>query len=104
MTTTAEKLAELRAGLINLADLQAEQVRGVGTFEHMNDEPGLQPLWIGQVQTERSEYSGFSVVELTVTENSQHEDAVRYTLRALIELREVEGEAEYEADDMLEGL
>lgn len=98
------KMAELRAGLVNVADLQAERAVGVGTFDHFNDEPGAQPLWDVQIRTERSEFGGLSIVTLTVIENSNHPDAVRYTLRQLVQLRDVAGEEAYEMDDLLEGL
>lgn len=98
------KIAELKVGLIHLADLQSDQVFGVGTFSHFNEEPGLQPLWNIHVRSSRSEHSGLNVVEVTVTEQSDHADAARYTLRQLMHLREVDGESEYEQDDLLEGL
>lgn len=98
------KMAELQAGLIHIADLQSERVMGVGTFEHFNEEAEAQPLWDIRISTSRSEHPGLSIVELTVMEDSNHADAVRYTLRKLVRLRDIDGEGEFEMDDLLEGL
>ncbi len=98
------KMAELHVGLISIADLQAERIIGVGSLENFNELPGEQPLWNIQVNASRTEHADLSLVELIVSEDSTHVDAARYTLRQLVRLREVNGDGEYEADDLLEGL
>lgn len=104
------KFAELQAGLISVQDLQGEQVRGLGSFEAFNEEPGAHPLWVIDVSTTRASFPGFSIVSLTVSQETAtatvtpNADGVRITLRQVMQLREVNDEREYEADDLLEDL
>jgi hypothetical protein len=98
------KMGELRAGLINLQDLRAQHMVGVGSLENFNEHAGAQPLWLIEINTERSEHAGMTLVELTVFEEGPPDVAARFTLRQLVQLREVEGEEAYEMDDLLEGL
>ncbi|UCD76492.1 MAG: hypothetical protein JSV91_06120 [Phycisphaerales bacterium] len=107
------KLAELEADLITLADLRGEGREAVGSLAEAGfDESSLYEIgarqWVFDVTTTRSEFTGLSLIELTVTEEPVDEFAgaenpVSFTLRQLIRLRE-EAEEEYEMDDMLRGL
>ncbi len=103
------KLAELEAGLETVQNLRGEWSGAVGS--RLEDDletiaPGS--VWEIDVTTSLSEYRGLSLIELTVMEVSQdagadRDDAVSFTLRRLIALREQDPEA-YETDELLEGL
>ncbi len=103
------KLAELEAGLETVQNLRGEWSGAVGSRPRDDLEtlaPG--PVWEIDVTTSLSEYRGLSLIELTVMEVSQdagadRDDAVSFTLRRLIALREQDPEA-YETDELLEGL
>jgi hypothetical protein len=104
------KLAELEAGLITVQDLRGEWSGGVGSHardvELATAVPG--PSWEFDVVTTRTEFSGLSLIELTVTEvprdaGVESAGTASFTLRQLVALREQDPEA-YEADEMLEGL
>ncbi len=104
------KLAELEAGLITVQDLRGEWSGGVGSRP---DDAELAaaasgPNWEFDAVTTRTEYQGLSLIELTITEvpadaGVESDDAVSFTLRQLVALREQDPEA-YRADEMLEGL
>lgn len=106
-------LAELEAGLITPADLRGEvgRIGSIDTFgvEESGRLDPTEPLWVYDVQTSRTEFTGLSLVELTVREEYESDfmpaDAtvISVTLRQLMPLREEEEEA-YESDEMLEGL
>ena len=110
------KMAELEAGLITLSDLReaSSGVDAVGSFdefmgEETYDRPSATPGWIIDVSSERSGFTGLTLVELTVSEDVPEptEEDVRlisYTLRQLVALRDEVGEEEYETDEMLRGL
>jgi hypothetical protein len=96
------KLAELEAGLINLADL-----RGASASAEWGEAAG-QPVsarndgWIFDVKTQRTEFANLSLVELTVRENlppAEEANAVQYTLRQLMPLRS-SLPGEFEADEI----
>ncbi len=103
------KLAELEAGLVNVQDLRGEWSGAVGS--RLEDDletiaPGS--VWEIDVTTSLSEYRGLSLIELTVLEvfqdtGADRDDAISFTLRRLIALREQDPEA-YETDELLEGL
>ncbi len=103
------KLAELEAGLINVQDLRGEWSGGVGSRPDDADLAATSgPNWEFDAVTTRTEYQGLSLIELTITEvpaaaGVESDDAVSFTLRQLVALREQDPEA-YEADEMLEGL
>lgn len=104
------KLAELEAGLITVQELRGEWSGGVGSRPDDADLAGVPagPRWAFDTVTTRTEYQGLSLVELTVTEIPPEagpgpDDAVSFTLRQLVALREQDPEA-YETDEMLEGL
>jgi hypothetical protein len=101
------KLAELEAGLINIADLRSGL--GATTIDLAEQQQNLrkagQPSWTFALKTSRTEFTGLSLVELTVREDASGDESgtVSYTLRQLMPLREIDPEA-YERDDLLEGL
>lgn len=83
-------LAELEAGLISLAELRDHSVDG----------------WTFDLETRRSEFGDLVLVELTVREDlgggaQDSEEAMAYTLRQLMPLREAP-EEEYEKDELVE--
>lgn len=88
------KMAQLEAGLISMSEL-----RGA-----IDDDDG-HGAWIIDASVQRSEFTGLSLVELTMTENVadiRGDGApVRFTLRQLVPLleRDVEG---YERDELMD--
>jgi hypothetical protein len=96
----ASRLAELEAGLINLADLRGAELQTIGSIE-LDD--AFADRWIVEARTQRSEHRGLTLVELTVREAGNAPDAVSITLRRLLTLREIDPD-EYEEDDLLRGL
>ncbi len=104
------RLAELEAGMVTLQELRGEWGGGVGSVpDDVDLEAGESgSVWEIEITTTPSEYRGLSLIELTVTEVSpdtgaDRDDAVSFTLRRLIALREQDPEA-YETDELLEGL
>ena len=104
------KLAELEAGLVTVQELRGEWSGAVGSRSRDDLEtmaPGS--VWKIDVTTSLSEYGGgLSLIELTVREfyqdtGADRDDAVSFTLRRLIALREQDPEA-YETDELIEGL
>ena len=108
------KMAELAAGLILIQELRGEWSGAVGS--HPEDDqlepqrPGARPRrWEIDVETHRTEFRGLSLIELTVSEiptetgADDEDEAIAFTLRQLVALREAEVE-EYEVDELLEGL
>lgn len=98
------KMAELRAGLISIADLQGERIVGVGSLDHFNEQQAGEQQWTIEIDTSRTEHPGLNLVELTVTELSTRPDAASYTLRQLVRLRDVDDDEMYQHDELLEGL
>jgi hypothetical protein len=105
------KLAELEAGQVTLSELRGEWSGAIGSRLEDDDleiEP-RGPVWEFDVETSRTEFTGLTLVELTVreitTETGPDEPTtdVSFTLRQLMALREEDAEA-YEVDEMLEGL
>jgi hypothetical protein len=106
------RLAELEAGLINLADLRGEN-SDAGSFAEAGaprdgDHPDGQSQWTFDLKTSRSEFTGLSLVELTVIEDlgsaidSSGAAPMRVTLRQLMSLREMDEEG-FEQDEIMEG-
>ena len=66
-----------------------------------------QQVWTVDLTTERTEFTGLVLVELTVREESDahaaDEEPVSVTLRQLMRLRDADAE-EYELDEMLRDL
>lgn len=76
------KLAELEAGLISLADLTSD-----GGAHHTHD-------WVLDVKSRRTQFTGLTLIELTVTEDiaeTADRTPMSYTLRQLAALRPGEG-------------
>ncbi len=105
------KLAELEAGLIELADLRDgeaafDQIGSIDYQEANADGPFLADTWELEIHTERSEFTGLSLVTITVREfdDGDPETAeIGVTLRQLMAVVDEEA-GEYEEDEMLEGL
>lgn len=100
------KMAELEAGLIGVADLSNELVDQIGSIELFD---ALSPLsdpaaeeWLIDIQTQRTEFAGLTLVELSVFHGDDPDTALA-TLRQLVQLRDALFE-EYEEDELLEGL
>lgn len=105
------RMSELEAHLVTLSELR-EDARGifrVGSVELLDPtsaDPGMS--WELTLRTERSAYTGLTLVEITVEEAGADVDEdspqrARATLRQLVALRE-EDAGEYEEDDLLRGL
>jgi hypothetical protein len=98
------KLAELEAGLVSLADLRdaADGVDRVGSLDSRED-----PVWLVDVTTGRTEFTGLTLVELTIVEvddpDAPAADQVSVTLRQLMALRDGAAGA-FEEDEMLRDL
>jgi type II secretory pathway pseudopilin PulG len=102
-------LAELEAGLISFQDLRDGERRGVGSLEAFEpSEPpanlGTAPWWSFDLESERTEFTGLSLVTLTVTEQLPDDsEGIHVTLRQLMPLRETDAEA-FQEDEMLRDL
>jgi hypothetical protein len=101
------KMAELDAGLVTMSELR-ESVEGidrVGSVELLDRAGDRGVAWELSVETERSEFAGLTLVEITVAEPGDPEDPdrVHATLRQLVALRD-ESDEEYEEDEILLGL
>lgn len=105
------RMAELEAGLITLADLRGQAVDAIGS---MTDQGSASigadsaARWIVDVKTQRTEFTGLSLVELTVREDASRgganeDDLMSFTLRQLMPLRRGDAE-EYQADELTESL
>jgi hypothetical protein len=93
------KLAELEAGLINLADLRGGAAAHDGRSDTIEN-----PAWLFDLKTSRTEFTGLSLIELTVREDAASDErGVSYTLRQLLPLRESDVEA-YQQDELMEGI
>lgn len=96
------KLAELEAGLINLADLRG----GTTTAAASSSDPGRVRAreWTFDIKTSRTRFTDLSLVELTVRQAAPGElNPATCTLRQLMTLRETDAEP-YELDELIEGL
>jgi hypothetical protein len=105
------KLAELEAGIVTIAELRddAEGVAQVGSIEAFGDEADDGGrIWEIELNTERTEFTGLMLVELTVREvrDAEADDPSRViscTLRQLVPVREQDDEG-WEADDLMRDL
>jgi hypothetical protein len=111
------RIAELEAGLITLGDLRGESAgaadspaqasRDASTFDEHGSPQALR--WRTEVRTSRTEFTGLTLIELTVIESLSHEaeaagaNPMRYTLRQLVAVRGDEAEA-WEQDDLTKDL
>ena len=91
------KMSELEAGLITLADLRGNEPQQIGSVELRGEGQEAVFGWHIDVATQRTEFTGLSLVELTVTQTAEVDQPMRYTLRQLVSLRDAEA-AEYEAE------
>ena len=106
----ASRLDELAAGLISLADLNEGTIDAVGSRESFGGD-ATDPLavqWTVDVETERTEYPGLTLVVLTVALDDgriapDDPEALRVTLRRVLRLRGEDAEA-FREDDIFEGL
>ena len=109
-------MAELEIGTLNLTELREGIPRELGSFENFSElidqrMAGGLPGWGVDVNTERTEFTGLTLVAVTVFEQAPDANAlsapadatVRYTLRQLMPLNDSQAEA-YELDEMLENL
>jgi hypothetical protein len=105
------RMAELEAGLINLADLRGQSVDTIGSYTMQGSDAAgaVNPArWAVDVKTQRTEFTGLSLVELTVREDvppsmADDVDRMTFTLRQLMPLRRDDAE-EYQPDEMMDGL
>lgn len=115
-------MASLEAGLTTVADIRDGMPRELGSIsdygERMTDrmDQGL-PGWSTSIVTQRTEFAGLSLVEITVREDLPGSDRVSLrdgaqagtdepisvTVRQLVRLREEDPEA-WEVDEMIEDL
>lgn len=101
------KMAELEAGIIDITRMRSDIIMELGSIESIIDEsrPGGVPdeeLWRLEVDTQRSEYDGLTLVILHVVRGFD-DNELRVTLRQLMRLREGPVE-EFEQDEMMDGL
>ncbi len=106
------KLTELEARMINLADLRGQEVQSVGSIESFGsdrlDPQAHTTRWVLDVKTQRTQFTGLTLVELSITEVRDDDRTAgaaptTVTIRQLMPLRDAEVDA-YEQDDLLEGL
>lgn len=105
------KMAELQTGMISVRDLRSQWSGDIGSYQPDADFDSLQSSlrWTIEVQTSPTEYTGLSLVELTVSEltlQTQEQGGravINFTLRQLMSLsaEDIEG---YQEDELLEGL
>jgi len=91
------KMGELEAGLITLADVRGNEPQQIGSIELKGEDRDASNRWQIDVATERTEFTGLSLVELTVTQSEPAEHPTRFTLRQLMALRDADA-PEYEAE------
>jgi len=91
------KMSELEAGLITLADLRGNEPQQIGSFDLRGKGQDAVFAWQIEVATQRTEFTGLSLVELTVTQTEAVEQPMRYRFRQLVSLREADA-TEYEAE------
>ena len=101
------RLAELRAGVLALADLRDDQLDRVGSVdvEMLADEG-----WTIRSSTQRSAVEGAVLVEITVSSGSGGDraggepDAVSFTIRGLVPVAPRRPAEPYEDDDLVRDL
>lgn len=105
------KMAELQTGMISVRDLRSQWSGDIGSYQPDTDFDSLESSlrWMIEVQTSPTEFTGLSLVELTVSElEEQFPDqagraVISFTLRQLLPLSEEDTE-EYQEDEILQGL
>ena len=111
------RMAELEAGLITLGDLRGESAGAADSSARasrdagdLNEQGAPATLrWRTEVRTSRTEFTGLTLVELTVIESLPREaeaagiNPMRYTLRQLVAVREDQGES-WKEDELTQGL
>jgi hypothetical protein len=101
------KISELDCGLTTLTQLRGDVIESVGSFESMIEDDqaatAAPPGWEFDVNTVRTEFTGLTLVELTVYPAGRDGAAAAVTLRQLVRLRGEDAE-EYAQDPLLEGL
>lgn len=111
MDVARSTLAELEVGLVTIADLRdrtertlARDADGQRDRLDTNDD---EPHWVIEIETERTEYAGLTLVELIVRESSGGDsaeaDAISITLRQLMTLTSETPEP-YREDELVEDL
>jgi type II secretory pathway pseudopilin PulG len=91
------KMSELEAGLITLADLRGNDPQQIGSIDLRDALRDDAYPWRIEVTTQRTEFTGLSLVELTITPSNPSAEPTRYSLRQLVALRETGAEG-YEAE------
>lgn len=111
----ASLMAELQTGALSITELREGLPRQVGSFEGFREQVEQRMAsgaegWSVEINTQRSEYPGLTLVELTVSggmdggaAGSNEQSTTRYTLRQLVRLRGADAE-EFRTDELLEGL
>ena len=82
--------AELEAGLISLAELRSGSTiapHAVGSEASASASLERGSEWTFDLKTRRTEFTGLTLLELTVREDSNAADATQYTIRQLVRLR-----------------
>ncbi len=105
------KMAELQTKMISVRDLNSQWSGDIGSYQTDADFDSLQSSlrWAIEVNTSPTEYTGLSLVEITVSELQEQafeqggSAFVSYTLRQLMPLSDEDIE-DYQADEILEGL
>lgn len=105
------KMAELQTGMISVRDLRSQWSGDIGSYQPDADFDSLASSlrWMIEVQTSPTEFTGLSLVELTVSElEEQFPDqagraVISFTLRQLLPLSQEDAE-EYQEDEILQGL
>ena len=105
------KLAELEAGISDLADLRdgGGALDRVGSIDVEDLAPNAVPYgerWELEVDSEPSEYDGLSLVTITIREvpdDTEQLDLFEVSVSQLIPLRD-DGGAAYDEDELLDGL
>jgi len=112
----ATLMAELRMGTLSLTELREGLPRDLGSIEGFRERIDQRVAsggmsWSVDINTQRSEFPGLTLVELTVAATGESERRVdesgtemaRFTLRELVRLRGEDAE-EFQQDELLEGL
>ena len=105
------KMAELQTKMITVRDLNSQWSGDIGSYQTDADFDSLESSlrWAIEVKTSPTEYTGLSLVEITVSELQEQafEQSggafVSYTLRQLMPLSEEDIE-DYQEDEILVGL
>ena len=94
------KMAELQTGMISIRDLNAQWSGDIGSYQPDADFDSLESSlrWMIEVQSSPTEFTGLSLVELTVSEledkfpDQGGRSVISFTLRQLLTLSEEDAE------------